>query len=76
MAQEKKLYVVDVDLRDGKDCTRKHLVRAVNKTQALGFVARNHITVTVPEPEELLNLGKLGLDIEDATVEQVDLPTG
>ncbi len=53
------VYLVD----DGK---KQRIVRAQNQAQARNHVARDVLTVTVAEPEQLVDLGATGVKLEDA----------
>lgn len=48
------------------------IVRAQNQAQARNHVARDALTVTVAEPEQLVELGAAGVKLEDASVNGSD----
>lgn len=54
------VYIVS----DGK---KQRIVRAQNQAQARNHVARDVLTVTVAEPEQLVELGAGGVKLEDAS---------
>lgn len=50
---------------------RKRLIRAVSSASARSFAAFTSLAVTVSTHDELINLTKAGLEVEDASVATV-----
>lgn len=54
------------------DGDSKRLVRAVSPAQALAHVARTAFSVTIPSQDDLLLLGKSGIEVETAGKEAAE----
>lgn len=66
MASSKRIYVVKPANGEGDE----RLVEASNKTQAVGFVARNHFKANLASQAELVELVTAGVKVEKAVEEQ------
>lgn len=65
-----RLYIVR-DKLSGK----YRLIHASSQAQALGFAARSQFEIKVPSPLEAVEHTKGGVQVEDATTAQAELPT-
>lgn len=63
----KRIYLVASKLpRVGEPMTERRLIRAPNAAQALGHAARSSLAVTVASQDDLIELVKAGVSVEDA----------
>ena len=59
MASNKRIYTVK-----GTDGTTR-LVKAVSQPQAIHHVAKSMFSASIPTPDELIELVKAGVDVEE-----------
>lgn len=64
MATHKRIYTVK-----GTDGS-KRLVKAVSQPQAIHHVAKSMFSASIPSPDELVELVKAGVEVEEAGADE------
>jgi hypothetical protein len=70
MTTTTRIYIVSNKLpRVGESVTEKRLVRAINASQAMRFVAQDTLQVAISKQEDLIELISAGIKVEDCKAE-------